>query len=144
MADCIEFKASKSGVYIEKFNGTFDVGIIEYKPTQPKKCEFNETDAIQAFGYKLCADYIWKCNSKAYIYYIDTKKRIELPFETEFERYYDMLKRYTAEMQSIIENNIMPEISKTQKCSGCSMHDICMPKIKTVSMQKMIMKSFEE
>ena len=57
---------------------------MEYKPTQPKDGSIRETDAIQVFAQKLCADYIWKCNSEGCIYYADTRKRVKMPFDEEF------------------------------------------------------------
>ncbi len=139
VTDCIEFVRSKEGVPISGYDGLFNVKIIEYKPKAPKKLDFNETDAIQVFAQKICADSLWNCNSEAYIYYSDTRRRIKLPFETEYEKYDTMLKRLLSEMRNVLEKQIIPLRKKGQKCSGCSMADICFSKEKKYSVRDIIM-----
>lgn len=143
VTDCIEFKPDSSGAYIEELKGNFIVNIIEYKPTKPKNADFNETDAIQAFGYKLCADYIWHCDAGAYIFYKDTRRRVELPFKSGYDKYYALIKQYISGMKDILEKNYIPPREKTQKCSGCSMQDVCMPKTKTTDVKKQIFDALE-
>lgn len=127
VADCIEFKRSKNGVFISMLDGYFDVRVIEYKPTRPKNNEISETDAIQVFAQKLCADSLWGCKSEAYIYYSDVRKRTKLPFDEEYERYYSILIEIIDGMNDIYESGNIPSKRKVQKCSGCSMKDICIP-----------------
>ena len=142
-ADCIEFDKSEKGVYIDRLNDKFNVKIIEYKPTKPKNADYNETDAIQVFAQKLCVDYIWKCNSEAYIYYADVRKRIKLPFDNNNDIYLRNIKRYIKDMSDIAQNNIIPKRSKGQKCSGCSMKDVCMPNTKNINMYNLIKETLE-
>lgn len=91
VADCIEFCKNKDGVPIDGLDGKYTVRLVEYKPTQPKDGSIRETDAIQVFAQKLCADYIWKCNSEGCIYYADTRKRVKMPFDEEYDRYKALL-----------------------------------------------------
>lgn len=128
--DCVEFV---------KHNGINEVQIVEYKPTQPKDCEFYETDAIQVFAQKLCVDYVWNCDSKAFLYYANTKKRVELPFKCEFQKYDDILKKLLCEMRDILNSGKIPKRKKGQKCSGCSIADVCFPKDKKYSVKNTIM-----
>ena len=139
VTDCIEFIRNRNGVDIIGCDGLFYVRIIEYKPRAPKNCNFNETDAIQVFAQKICADFIWKCNSEAYIYYSDIRKRIRLPFDTEFEKYDAMLKKLLSEMRTILQLKTIPSRKKGQKCSGCSMSDICFSKEKKYSVKDIVM-----
>lgn len=139
VTDCIEFNRSKNGVTIEGHEGLFNVCIIEYKPKAPKNTDFNETDAIQVFAQKICADSIWKCNSDAYIYYSDTRKRVKLPFDTEYEKYDLMLKELLSGMRIILDERIIPDRQKGQKCSGCSMSDICFAKEKKYNVRDIVM-----
>jgi CRISPR-associated protein Cas4 len=139
VTDCVEFVRDRNGVEINGIDGKFRVCIIEYKPKSPKNDLFNETDAIQVFAQKICADYIWKCDSEAYIYYSDKRKRVSLPFDTEFDRYDQMLKKLLCEMRNVLDaKNILPR-KKGQKCSGCSMTDICFPKTKKYCVKNIIM-----
>ena len=47
-------------------------------------------------------------------------------------------------MREITKNNIIPPREKGQKCSGCSMSDVCFPKEKGYNVQKIIMQMSEE
>lgn len=138
ITDCIEFVKSADGVWIERLGGKYTVNIIEYKPKQPKEDTIRETDAIQVYAQKLCADYIWNCESCGYIYYSDTRKRICLPFDEEKEKYDELLKKLISEMNEITERGIIPDKKRGQKCSGCSMQDLCMPQKKTYSVRSVI------
>lgn len=144
IADCVEFKADAMGYFVEQLGGKYQINIIEYKPTKPKNRDYNEEDAIQAFGYKICADNIWKCDARAYIYYKDVHKRIELPFASEYDKYKSILEYCIKNMRDILESNKIPSREKNKKCSGCSLVDICMPKINRFDVKKQILASLEE
>ena len=138
IADCIEFVKSKTGTYIEQLGDKFDVNIVEYKPRQPVSGTANETDAIQVFAQKLCADYIWNCKSTGYIYYGDTHRRIKLHLNEEYDKYYTLLQRLISEMNDIFESGIIPARVKGQKCSGCSLKDVCMPQNKKYAVRSLV------
>lgn len=140
IADCVEFIKDKNGVEISGLNGLYSVKLIEYKPSMPAVGEFNETDAIQVFAQKLCADFVWGCNCECFIYYSDKRKRVRLPFDTEFEKYDKTLKVLLSEMRGHISENSIPERAKGQKCSGCSLKDICFPKSAEYSVRREIEK----
>ncbi len=141
VADCVEFCKSSGGEWIGELGGRFTVKLIEYKPTQPKNGVVRETDAIQVFAQKLCADYIWNCDSEGYIYYSDTRKRVKLPFDKEYDKYKNLFDALTAEMKELVEKGVIPERRKKQNCSGCSMKDICMPQIKRYNVKRIIEES---
>ncbi len=139
ITDCIEFEACPDGNEIE--GRRCRVKIVEYKPASPKNGEIRETDAIQVFAQKMCVDYIWNCKSEGYIYYADTKKRVKLPFDTQYEKYYANLTKLLAKMNECVESNTIPRREAGQKCGGCSLKDVCMPKIRKYDVKKLI---FEE
>ena len=139
ITDCVEFIRSKNGVPIHNQDGLFDVKIVEYKPRAPKGIAFNKTDAIQVFAQKICADSIWNCDSEAYIYYSDIRKRIKLPFDTEYQKYDCIIKKLLSEMREILEQKKIPPKDKGQKCSGCSMADICFPKDKKYCVKDIVL-----
>lgn len=143
IADCIEFIKSKNGIKINGLKDRYNVQIIEYKPQAPKGKIFHEEDAIQVFAQKICADYIWHCDSKAFLYYLDIKKRIELPFDTEFQKYDDKLKELLSNMYSIINRCEIPNRTKGQRCSGCSIKDLCFSKQKKYSVKDLIISMKE-
>jgi CRISPR-associated exonuclease Cas4 len=139
VSDCIEFLSSDCGVKIDDSERKYKVCLVEYKPRAPKGELFHETDAIQVFAQKLCADYIWKCKSEAYIYYADIRKRIALPFEEEYPIYDAKIKSLLAQMREINLTHKIPARKKGQKCSGCSISDLCFPKDKKYCVRDMIM-----
>lgn len=141
ISDCIEFEKYSKGSYIPELNDTFKVNIVEYKPKKPKDANYHESDAMQVFAQKICADYVWKCNSEAYIYYSDVRRRIKLPFDTDFDRYNSTLKSFLNSMRSILKSGAVPDKIKGQKCSGCSLEDCCFPKNIGYSVKDSVMKA---
>lgn len=123
--DCLELRKKASGTYIEKYNDTFEITIVEYKPTAPKDKDYRYEDAMQLLSQKICADSIFNADCKTKFYYANTRKRVEISFKAED---YSFLKKTLAEMRRLKEKNIIPPKIKNQYCSGCSMKDICMPK----------------
>ena len=137
--DCVEFVRSKDGVPIPGLEGTFLVRIIEYKPKAPKGEPFHETDAIQVYAQKLCADAVWGTDCECFLYYADIRRRVRLPFDTDTEKYDALLGHLLDGMQKILTSGTIPSRVKGQKCSGCSIADLCFPKEKSYSVRREIM-----
>lgn len=130
--DCLEI--SDNGSYC----------IVEYKPAKPKKAEYNFEDMMQVFAQKICVDYVFDCDCDAVIYYADVKKRVPLPFKENFAEYDQILKNALREMRSLLKEGKIPPKPKGQKCSGCSMKDICMPTAKVPSDIRKLIKDTSE
>lgn len=142
--DCIEFEKSRKAGYSEKLKGNYTIRIVEYKPTKPKNDIQKSADEIQVFAQKVCADKIFGVDSESYMYYGDIRRRVKLPFDTEYDKYYSMLIRLLSEMREILDSKIIPEKPKGQKCSGCSLADECMSKKVSYSVKNEIRKMTEE
>ena len=110
---------------VEEENGR--LSIVEYKPTMPKESTFREEDAMQVFAQKLCADQVFGCDCDALLYYADKRKRVKLPFDTEYEKYKDKLIKLLNQMRELRQEGKIPPVQKGQYCIGCSMKDICIP-----------------
>lgn len=130
--DALELIKSPNGVNIPSFSGKYELCIVEHKPTAPKKSNegFNEDDALQVFAQKISLDSTFKTNAQAVLYYANEKKRVQLPFDSQFDYYMEKLQNTLAEMRTYLENNEIPPIRPKQKCSGCSFKDLCMPVLK--------------
>lgn len=139
--DCVEFRRNSNGYFIEELEGFFDVVIVEYKPTKPKDRDFWPSDAIQVFAQKLCIDYVFACNSEACIYYGDVRRRSELPFKEYYEDYLKEINGYLELMRTYKSKNEIPRIRKNQKCSGCSLEFLCLPKTKSISIKSQILST---
>lgn len=144
VTDCVEFLRDDSGVPIPELKGKYQVRVIEYKPRAPKDVPYHETDAIQVFAQKLCADYVWHCDSEAYLYYADIRKRVKLPFDTEYAHYDELLRSLLQEMREILRKNVIPPRRKAQRCSGCSIAERCFPKVQRGTVREQILAMTEE
>lgn len=135
--DCLEMVPDKNGISINGSNERYQICIVEYKPTKPKNQEYSEEDLMQVFAQKVCVDSVFGSDCDAVLYYADVKKRISLPLRENFKVYDKKLKELLAEMRDHLEKGVIPPIRKGQKCSGCSMKDLCMPpsKKKTKSLR---------
>ena len=128
---------------LEESHGQYT--IVEYKPTQPKSGSYRHEDLMQVFSQKICVDHVFHCNSMGVIYYADTRKRVKLPLQENYDDYDAELKQILQEMRKYLREGIIPPIEKGQKCSGCSMKDLCMPsRRKRNSLKKSIAQLLEE
>lgn len=122
VTDCLEM----TDVDGEKQN----VCIVEYKPSKPKKYDYHEEDLMQVFAQKICVDHVFGCDCDGVLYYADVKKRVHLPLRENYQKYNEQLICLLEEMRSYLGQGKIPVIRKGQKCSGCSMRDLCMPSAK--------------
>lgn len=104
-----------------------ELSIVEHKPTMPKKDKYNYDDMMQVFAQKICVDYMFETDAKAYIYYADQKKRIQLSFEDEGKQLRDKLLDVLEHIRTYLNNGFIPPINKSVRCGGCSLRNICMP-----------------
>lgn len=132
ITDCLEFTKDKCGVAINGSEEKYHICIVEYKPTRPKNADYREDDLMQVFAQKICVDYVFGCDCDGVIYYADVKKRIDLPLKENSREYDIRLKNVLVEMRRNLAIGHIPEIRKGQKCSGCSMKDLCMPSTKPI------------
>lgn len=130
VTDCLELTRDSMGVSINGSAEKYRICIVEYKPTKPKDSKYHEEDLMQVFAQKLCVDYVFGSDCEAVLYYADVKKRVVLPLRENFELYDQQLRKLLREMRRNLEQGVIPPVRKGQKCSGCSMKDLCMPAIK--------------
>lgn len=124
MTDCLELEKDDSGVEIPGLAGRYHISIVEYKPTKPKNEIITEPDLYQLYAQMLCVEYSFHCKAKTYIYYADVKKRYEISFDDECKRQFPAI---LDKMRQYRLRGYIPEVRQGQKCSGCSMKDICLP-----------------
>lgn len=141
IADCVEFIKDKAGVRINGLPDSYLVRIIEYKPKPPKDSDYHETDAIQMFAQKLCADYVWGCDAECFIYYSETRKRIRMPFDSMYGHYDNAVRELLDDMRTVRAKHEIPARRKGQKCTGCSMKDMCFYKDSPYSVKDDIFQS---
>lgn len=118
--------------------------IVEYKPTKSKDKDYNFDDLMQVFAQKICVDYVFGGDCDAVLYYADKKARVKLPLKENFNQYNEFLIETLAEMREYRRKGEIPEIRKNQNCNGCSMKDMCMPKLKKSSSVRETIKTVLE
>ena len=65
MTDCMELHENKNGISINGSEEKYQIVVVEYKPTKPKKQEYREDDLMQVFAQKLCIDFVFGGHCKA-------------------------------------------------------------------------------
>ena len=131
VTDCLELTRDEQGVKVRGLSGRYAVNIVEYKPRKPKGREYNPEDLMQVFAQKVCVDYVFGCDCQGVLYYADVKERVRLPLQENYADYDKELRTVLREMRSCLQTGEIPPVKKGQKCSGCSMKDLCMPKART-------------
>ena len=132
VVDSLELTKDAHGIPIKDNEGKYKICIVEYKPTKPKDRDYREDDMMQVFAQKICVDYVFGGDCSAVLYYADVRKRISLPVKELFDEYDQKLKRILVEMRNYLTIGKIPDIRKGQKCTGCSMKDLCMPSRKKI------------
>lgn len=132
VTDCLELSRDEKGISINGSKEKYHISIIEYKPTKHKRIEYRNDELMQVFAQKICVDYVFAGDCDGIIYYADVKKRVILPLRQNYEKYNAQLKCVLEEMRNYLKEGKIPAIRKGQKCSGCSMKDLCMPSIKPI------------
>ena len=130
VVDCMEVTLDDRGVSINDSAEKYSICIVEYKPTKPRDNDYHPEDLMQVFAQKVCMDYVFGCDCDAALYYADIKRRVRLSLRDNFEIYDAQLKNLLQEMRTNLEHGFIPPVRKGQKCSGCSMRDLCMPSMK--------------
>lgn len=131
VVDCLEAMPCSVGATLDTTKTRYSLCIVEYKPTMPQGRDFNPDDAMQVYAQKICVDNIFGCDCDAVLYYDDKNKRVSLPFREERAQWDAHLRATLAEMRKYLVDNRIPPISNEQSCGGCSLKDLCMPKLKT-------------
>lgn len=127
VTDCIEATEDAGGIALPGSDGRFRLCIVEYKPTKPKGKDYNEEDLMQVYAQKKCVDFVFGCDCEGVLYYADVKKRVALPLRENASLYDERLRQILSAMRQDLQCGRIPPIEKKQKCSGCSMKDLCMP-----------------
>ena len=144
VTDCLELTKDEEGVSFNGSDEKYHISIVEYKPTIPKSMDYRDDDLMQVFAQKVCVDYVFGTDCDGIIYYADVKKRVMLPFRQNYEEYDIKLKQILKEMRGYLKEGKIPAIRKGQKCSGCSMKDLCMPSVKPMKDFRVEIKKIEE
>jgi CRISPR-associated protein Cas4 len=136
--DLVEFEENEKGVFIKQLGGKFNIKIVEYKSGKPNvPGQVNFHDALQLTAQILCVEEMFGGKCEGYIFYDTIKRRVKF---SEFAEYKAKLIEIVNEMRKHMESGEIPKEIDKDKCGGCSMSDVCLPKLKFSDLEKRLLK----
>ena len=128
VADCIEFMKDSSGKDIFGTGILYKPCVVEYKPNKSKGTG-RDADLIQLFAQKLCAEFTFGTVCNTYMYYIHQNDREFIDFSGNYDEYYDKICMIIHEIREYMKIGTIPDAVLSDLCNGCSMKDMCMPRV---------------
>ena len=120
--DVVEFHKAPEGISLAGREGTYIAIPVEYKRGIPKT---DDSDILQVAAQAMCLEEMLCCKiPKGYIYYGETKHRVEVIFTDEVR---EKVKKAFTEMHKYYEQRYTPKVKISKRCNACSLKDICVP-----------------
>lgn len=138
--DVVEFHKEEDGILLHGHRGLYHIYPIEYKKGKPKS---SEEDILQLTAQAMCLEEMFSTSiEEGAIFYGETRKR-ERIFITDELR--EKVKGMFQEMHQYFERQYTPKVKWSKRCNGCSLKEICLPKLgKTVSVREYVQQALEE
>lgn len=138
--DVVEFHKNNKGVPLHGYEGLYVPVPVEYKKGKPKE---HDADVLQLCAQAMCLEEMLVCHvPKGYLYYGETKRRLEILFDTELRE--NVSKAYE-EMHELYRKKYTPKVKTSRSCKSCSLSELCMPKLnKDLSVKTYIQKHITE
>lgn len=122
--DVVEFHKCEDGVKLCGHRGLYDIFPIEYKKGKPKT---TEEDILQLTAQAMCLEEMFSTVIlKGAIFYGETRKREEVDFTDELRK---QVREMFQEMHQYYNRRYTPRVRWNKSCNGCSLKDICLPKL---------------
>ena len=138
--DVVEFHKEEEGVTLHGHRGLYYIYPIEYKKGKPKS---SEEDILQLTAQVMCLEEMFSASiEEGAIFYGETRKRERITITDELrEKVRDMFQ----EMHQYFDRQYTPKVKWSKKCNGCSLKEICIPKLgKTESVKEYVRQALEE
>lgn len=138
--DVVEFHKSEDGVHLHGHRGLYRIYPIEYKKGKPK---ISDEDILQLAAQAMCLEEMFSTViSEGAVFYGETRRREVIEITDELRnRVRDMFK----EMHQYYERRYTPKVKWSKSCNGCSLKDICLPKLgKVISAKEYVRQALEE
>lgn len=140
VCDVVEFHKSDDGAIINGYDGLYKIVPVEYKHGEPKE---TDADILQVAAQAVCLEDMF-CTKveELNVFYGKTRHRLKVSFDNEIR---ERLKSIVNEMHALYDRKHTPTVRKSKQCNGCSLIQICLPKLsKSDSVENYIRKSIEE
>lgn len=138
--DVVEFHKCEDGVKLYGHRGLYRIYPIEYKKGHPKT---TEEDILQLAAQAVCLEEMFSTKiSEGALFYGETRRR-EVIAITDALR--TQMKDIFAEMHQYYDRGYTPKVKWSKRCNGCSLKDICVPKLgKAISAKEYISQTLGE
>jgi len=122
--DVVEFWQDPEGVTLFNQKGRYRPIPVEYKHGKPKA---DLSDSLQLCAQAVCLEETLSCMiSKGYLYYGETRHRLEVGFDKPLR---DELDRIVTEMHELYRRRHTPKVHTGRFCNACSLNGQCLPKL---------------
>lgn len=122
--DVVEFHKDENGIPIQNYEGLYQPVPVEYKKGRPKE---HDADVLQLCAQAMCLEEMLACEvSKGYLYYGETKRRLEILFDKELR---ERVTKAFAEMHELYKRSHTPKVRTSKSCKACSLAELCLPKL---------------
>lgn len=138
--DIVEFHKCDEGIKLIGHRGLYSVYPVEYKKGKSKE---SDEDKLQLAAQAMCLEEMFLTQiPEGALYYGETRRREVVEFTEEIR---NQVKSIFEEMHGYYERKYTPKVKTTKACSGCSLKDICLPKLmKTGSVKAYVSKMLED
>lgn len=138
--DVVEFHQNKDGIPLKNYSGIYQPIPVEYKRGKPKE---HDADVLQLCAQAMCLEEMLVCTvPKGFLYYGETKRRIEVLFEEELRK---KVTDTFEKMHQMMARSYTPKGKITKACKSCSLAEQCLPNLnKKSSVNDYIQRNLEE
>lgn len=138
--DMVEFYKADDGVKLHGHRGLYKILPVEYKKGKPKS---GEEDILQLTAQAMCLEEMFSINiNEGEIFYGETRRREAVELSKERK---EKVRELFTEMHQYYQRQYTPKVKWSKKCNGCSLKDICIPKLgKNISAKAYIAQMLEE
>ena len=131
--DVVEFRESKNGIPLKNYEGRWTPYPVEYKRGVSK---MDDCDRLQVCAQALCLEEMLCCEiKKAALFYGEPRRR-EVVDCTQALR--ESVETAIKEMHQLFERKHTPKVKTGRRCAGCSMKNLCLPKLCKKSTQNVL------
>lgn len=138
--DVVEFHKSEEGISLHGHRGYYQVFPVEYKKGKPKK---SDEDILQLTAQAICLEEMFSIEiPSGALFYGETRRREIVEFTEELR---GKVKGIFQEMHQYYQRRYTPRVTWSKACNGCSLKDICIPKLgKTIPVKEYLAKAMGE
>ena len=122
--DVVEFHKCEDGVKLYGHRGLYQIFPVEYKKGKPK---ISEEDILQLAAQAMCLEEMFSTVvTEGALFYGETRRREVVAITEELRC---QVKEMFQEMHQYYERCYTPKVKWSKRCNGCSLKDICLPKL---------------